>query len=279
MYSIDQFESLIALFETYLKTINKLCLHVHDELKAMPIWVDDGHQQFVSDRDKLIYVLKHISPKEGLTPQETFNCPGVVSATTKTIKLIERVNAVKDDFKAEVQCYKHLFKANPTKPVRQILASAGFGGVKLLQVYRHIPYITLHPRRIAWTKSVNSCRTVISHTKAKEKLTKIGQGEHIDIQLSKLSLLKTKDKLAIYREVGHFWGVNIATFKDENGKSTNYRLRQVSLPVFYLHNKNKPLPEVCFGNKSNRKNTGTRIDKIIEDKPFLKSIRAYRYKI
>lgn len=278
VYSVTEFEKLIGLFESCVKSINALCEHINNELIHFPLWVDNGTGQFIADREKVIYVLKHISPKEGLTPQETFDCPGVVAGTAKTIKLIEVVNSAKDAFKAEVQNYKHLFKANPTKPVRQILATAGFGGVKLLQVYRHIPYINLHPRRISWVKSVNSSRSIISHAKAREKLINAGRGEHIEIQLSKLSLLHSQEKLAIYRELGYFWGVNIATFKNENNKSNNYRIRQVSLPVFYIHDNTKPEPEVYFSEKSNRTSSRSRVDKVIEDTPFLKSIRAYRYK-
>lgn len=54
-----------------------------------------------------------------------------MGATTDTFTLIKAVNEKKDEFKAVVKNYLDIFKANPTKPVRQILAQAGYGGVKL----------------------------------------------------------------------------------------------------------------------------------------------------
>ncbi len=278
MYTVDHVADIVSSFEVFLSALDELCLHVHDDLKKLPVWIDNGKGQFIDDRDKLIYVLKHISPKAGLSPQETYSCPGVTGATRETFKLIDKVNAAKDEFKTVVLNYKDIFKANPTKPARQILAAAGYGGIKLVQVYRHIPFINIHPRRIAWSISKDSRNQRISISQAKERLLRVGQGEHIDIQLAKLSLLKPRDKLVVYRPIGEFWGINIATFKDKHNHSTNYRIRKKSLPLFYLHNEKFPKPEVCFSKKAVRNNPGKRADKVIEDKPFLKSIKAYRYK-
>ncbi len=279
MYTVDHVADIVSSFETFLCALDALCLHVHDDLNKLPVWVDNEKGQFINDRDKLIYVLKHISPKAGLAPQETYSCPGVVGATSETIKLIDKVNTAKDDFKKVVLKYKDIFKANPTKPARQILASAGYGGVKLVQVYRHIPYIDFHPRRIAWSLSKDSRNQRISISQAKEMLLRTGQGEHIEIQLAKLSLLKPRDRLVIYRPLGEYWGINIATFKDKHNHSTNYRIRKESLPLFYLHNEKLSDPDVCFSKKSDRYNTKIRVDKKIEERPFLKSIKAYRYNL
>lgn len=278
MYTVDHVADIVSSFEIFIRALDTLCLHVHDDLKKLPVWIDNGKGQFVNDRNKLIYVLKHISPKAELSPQETYSCPGVVGATPQTFKLINKVNLAKDDFKAVVLKYNDIFKANPTKPARQILSAAGYGSVKLVQVYRHIPFIDFHPRRIAWSISKDTCNRRVSITQAKEMLLRAGQGEHIEIQLAKLSLLKPKDKLVIYRPIGKYWGINIATFRDKHNHSTNYRIRKESLPLFYLHNDKLPMPEVCFSKKADRNNTGIRIDKKIEDVPFLKSIKAYRYK-
>lgn len=80
---IDHFESLINLFDTFALALDKLCVHIQDDLTNFTMWIDDGNKQFIQDRDKAIYVLKHLSPKEGLSPQETFVCPGVIGANKK----------------------------------------------------------------------------------------------------------------------------------------------------------------------------------------------------
>jgi hypothetical protein len=276
-YSKAFYEAIVHAFERYLSAIDTLCLHVHDDLKHYPLWVDNGSETFIGDRDRLIYALKHISPKLGLEPQETFSCPGAVGATRQTLKLIDQLNKTKDQFKAQVQNYKHVFKSNPTKPARQILAQAGHGGVKLLQVYRHIYYIDFHPRRIAWTKGKGGSYQVINKSQAQALVLKAGQGEHIDIQLAKLSLLPADQKLMIYRSLRSLWGVNVSTFKDKSNHSVNLRIREISLPLFYLHNNKLGYPIVTFSKKTDRK-VKARNDKTLEEIPFLKSIHAYRYK-
>lgn len=115
--------------------------------------------------------------------------------------------------------------------MREVLAQAGYGGIKLVQVYRHIPYFDFHPRRISCTKPINSNRGLVSRSKS-EKLRIAGQGEHIDIQLAKLSLLRPNEKLTIYRNLGFYWSLNIGTFKNTLGRSDNYRIRQCGLPFF-----------------------------------------------
>jgi hypothetical protein len=277
LYSKEYYEEIVGAFEAFLFAIDKLCLHIIDDLKDYPIWVDNGHGEFVNDRDKVVYVLKHISPKLDLNPQETYSCPGAVGATYKTFELIQEVNIAKDNFRSNVQEYKDLFKPNPTRPARQIIAAAGYGGVKLLQVYRHIHFIDFHPRRIAWTKSKKSSNVIINKAQAEKLIYKIGKGEHIDIQLAKLSLLKPDQQLVVYRPLRSFWGVNTSTFKDNDNYSTFHRIREISLPLFYLHESGLPTPLVCFSSKSSRK-VNVRMDKLAEDEPFLKSIHAYRYK-
>lgn len=137
--------------------------------------------------------------------------------------------------------------------------------------------MTYHPRRIAWSKSKKCRHVIVSTNRAKELLLNLGGGEHIDVQLSKLSILNESDKLVIYRPLKDYWGINISSFKDADGLSKVERIREESLPLFYLHDKKLPLPMVCFSKKINR-SADHRSDKILEEVPFLKSIHAYRYR-
>lgn len=158
--------------------------------------------------------------------------------------------------------------------MREVLVKAGYGGVKLMQINRHINYINFHPRRISWSKSKNASYQKITIYKAKEMLLNIGKGKHIDIQLSKLSQLNPRQKLVIFRKTRDYWGINIATFKNINELSNNNFLRDESLPLFYLHDSKLPVPIICFSNKTKARD---RTDKKIEKVPFLKSIYAFRY--
>jgi hypothetical protein len=274
MYSVEFYADIISSFELLLKALDKLCEHVLNDLQQYPVWIDNGQGQFIHRRKQAVYAIKHISPCINLSPTETFVCPGVMGATVKTFALIDKLNKSKDDFKQTVLKYKDICKRNTTRPVREILAIAGYGGVKLMQVYRHITYVDFHPRRIAWSKSKNATYNRISITAARKMLLKAGQGKHIDIQLSKLGLLKPHQKLVIFRQTRDYWGVNIATFKNQYGHSKNYRLRDESLPLFYLHDKKLSEPIVCYSNKIK---SNIRSDKKVEKNVFLKSIKAYRY--
>ena len=274
MYSVEFYADIISSFELFLKALDKLCEHVLNDLQQYPVWIDNGENKFIHSRKRAVSAIKHISPSINLLPTETFVCPGAMGGTVKTFGLIDKLNKSKDDFKQTVLKYNDICERNTTRPVREILAIAGYGGVKIMQVYRHITYIKFHPRRIAWSKSKNASYKRICITAARNMLLKVGKGKHIDIQLSKLALLKPRQKLVIFRQTRDYWGVNIATFKNQYGHSKNYRLRDESLPLFYLHDKNLPEPIVCYSNKikSNR-----RSDKKLEKTVFLKSIKAYQY--
>jgi hypothetical protein len=277
MYLIEQFQPIIDAFEKILRALSSICDHIENDLGNLPVWVmSENGDNFIKDKNRVIYALKHFSPVTELTPQETFSCPGAVGATLKTFSYIDALNKAKDSFKNKVREYHHLFKANPTKPVRKILAQAGYGGVKLKQVYRHIQYIDFHPKRIAWSKTTGGRYQVIKAAYAEKMLQKIGKERHINIQLNKLSSLKNNEKLVIYHPIKPHWSVNISTFE---GYTDNRRLRQISLPLFYLYDKKLPKPVVCFSKTIKQKNKFERADKKIESVPFLKSINVYKYKI
>jgi hypothetical protein len=276
MYSLEHYENIISAFEGLLSALNSLCLHIHDDIRSFPVSIADNEGLFISDRDRVIYALKQFEPNVDLSPQETEPFPGAVGCTQKTFQLIDTVNAKKDALKLSAQAYKKKFKANPTKPVRDILLKNGFGSLRLKQVYRHIHYVNDHPERIAWTKVKAYMNIVITVQEAQEALLKAGQGEHIDIQLAKLSMLRQNTKLVKRREIKPCCAVNL-TSHDTNGKAHHQKIT-TALPVFYLFDADKEAPTVCFSEKATRGAGSTRSDKKSEDQPFLKSINVYRYK-
>lgn len=270
---IDYGHQVLESFEEIEHSLNRLCLHIHDEIAHLPIWISNG-KSFENNRDKLIYVLKHFGPTSGLSPQETYSCPGAVAGTAATLELVQQVNSAKDHFKSITEACRKEMGESSLRFVRETLSRAGYTPIKLKQVYRHIPNIDYHPRRIAWTQGKHSLSQKINKNQAKEMLLKVGKGEHIDIQLSKLSLVDNKTTLVIYREIKSCWIANISTYKS-GSRSLNKDIR-TSLPIFYLINPELTDPEICFSSKFPRK-VKHRADKKVEDKVFLSSISAYRY--
>lgn len=277
---IDYGPPLISLFKSLLQHIDRLNTHILIDLKQLPLWVDNGADEFEQNRDKIIFALANFTPTEGLTAQETFKCPGVVAGTSATLRLIIAVNEAKSAFKKLVgTCHQEnkQQKNNSDIPkfVRNTLAHAGYPGVKLKQVFRHIPVITYHPRRVAWSKGKHTTSKYLSKHDSEKLLTKTGQGKHIEIQKLKLRRLDQKTKLIQHRPIKPGWVVNIGAFK--KNKRSKYEDIRTALPLFYLHDPRLAPPLVCF-SQPRVQNRKMRADKLIECLPFLPSISVYRYK-
>ena len=265
-------KKILTSFNFMHVTLNKLCLHIYDEL-CLPLWIDNGSGALVEDRDRIIYALKHMVYDPHLTAQETFGCPGAIASTIETISLIQAVNKAKDAFKSVIHGIRQEFGSTSSKLIRDVLAQDGHGVVKLKEVYRHLHYIPFHPRRIGWTKARNGANVVISYQEALQRLLKGGEGHHVNVQLAKLSLLNKSDKLVIHRDIRPYWVANVAHFKTSLG--TSYEKIRTSLPLFYIHDSNLPMPNVSLSHGKLR--TTVRSDKLIEKEPFLSMISAYRY--
>jgi hypothetical protein len=280
MVNLPTSDAIVDALEDVEEHMRLLCLHIYDDLKKFPLWIDNGAGELVADKDRCIYALKHFKPTEALSPQETFACTGAIGGTQATLQLIENVNRAKDAFRHSIDNYlKHYTSGKrDTTVIRDILTANQYPGIKLLQVYRHIKYITYHPRRISFNQSSHSSNRIITRKEAEQLLLEIGQGEHIDIQLAKASLLGKNDKLVIRRNLRDCGLVNIATFKSEVGRSTFEKV-WTSIPLFFVYDKLLPLPQVTFSRKYEKHKQGPRADKKTENQPFIESLRAYRYKL
>lgn len=272
---IDFAPQFVSCFTTLLQTINICNAHIQNELGELPLWVDNGNEVFVRHRNKVTFALANFSPTPGLSPQETFKCPGVVAGTPQTLALIDKVNQSKTMFKELVRVCQQSTDQDMTKFIRDSLAHAGYPGVKLKQVFRHISYIAYHPRRVAWTKGKHTTSKQLSRQASEKLLDKAGQGLHIEIQKAKLSGLPHQTKLIKHRAIKPSWVVNIGAFKENNCSA--YEDIRTALPLFYLHDQKLPNPIVCFAKPREQKRK-MRMDKKIESVAFLPSISVYRYK-
>jgi hypothetical protein len=269
----------ITIFELLCQKITRLTHHLRQELNGLPLWVDNGEGGFIHDREKIIFALTHFASTPGLAPQETYRCPGVVAVTQDTLVLLKEVNKIKEAFRAQLKQYH---KENEDKKIdavtawaRHLLAKAGYPGLRLKQVMRNLPFIEYHPRRIAWVQGIHTASKRLSIEESDALLRKVGQGKHIEIQRKKLQRLRRTTPLVKHRKIKSGWVVNISTFKQKNNRSAYESLR-ASLPIFYLHDPQLVSPLVCFSQtRSQRK---PRVDKSIEETPFLPSISVYRHK-
>lgn len=161
---------IIEQFKNLLQEIDKLTLHIQKDLTTAPIWVNDPKQpdQFVPDYNLFIKALVDFYPGGLETPQHTKSFQGAIGGTLKTLALIKHVNDSKDKLKSVINEYLKEIKQRDTPIIHTILKNAGFPRLKLKQVYRHIPYIDYHPRRITFTQVKHNSHKIVT----KEELAK-----------------------------------------------------------------------------------------------------------
>ena len=278
MHTTKYQETVVQAFKDLVACLNQLGLHIYDELTGYPVQIDSGEHTFQANRDRVIYALKHFVPNRVLASQQTEAFPGAVGGDDKTFMLIQNVNQAKDALRRKAQnvieAYKKdVAKENPTRFIRTILRDNGLGLLNLKQVYRHIRYVTYHPERIAWTKTKGCANRILTIEQAKTKLLAMGEGEHIQIQLAKLELLKPGTKLVKRRHIKPYHAANLTYYEKQEKKQQKINS---SLPIFYRHDWHKASPTVCFSQKRSA-HRQIRADKKVENIPFLSALCAYRY--
>lgn len=265
--------SILGAFTNIEQALTHLSQHIQKALADLPLWIyEDGG--FSTNRTAAIEAINKFTPTPGLSPKETFQCPGVIAGTTETLKLIQAVNTAKDAFLAVIKQYRQKTHANPTKAIRDILLKHSCGTIKLKMLCRHIKYIPHHPHKISWGLGKHSTNITLSVSALSERLHSSGTGEHIDIQLAKLATLKT-GALIRHVETKPLWVANFCLKRE--GEADKRGLLRTSLPIFYLHDPSQAVPSVVLATQKERKALH-RSDKQLEDEPFLPSVKAYRKK-
>ncbi len=275
----NHISNLKEAFEKVVVNLEVLTHHVNVDLKELPVWSQNIDKDgFGCNRTSLISAISKLNYDFSHSPQETVSFAGAIASTQATKEIIEQINNAKDLFKAALSQYREspLYDER-TKSGKALLAKAGYKGVSIKQVCRHIHFVDFHPRRIAWAEAKYYSNKTISQSDAYNLLMNAGKGEHIDVQLDRLKkdLSSANEKLVIQIAIKPSLLVNFSTFKDKSGRSQTFRLK-TSLPVFFKYDANLKLPIVVFSKTFERKQ---RCDKKLEDNVFLPSIHAYRYKI
>tara|TARA_B100000678_G_C18226340_1_gene509004 strand:- start:2937 stop:3758 length:822 start_codon:yes stop_codon:yes gene_type:complete len=264
---------LISKFLYLTELLNNFHAHMDSKLSHLPAWF--GEKSVNDDKAPLKQAFSEWS-YDSEVGHSTLSCPGALAGTVETLQLVVDINAAKDDFKTFATKYLKDHQLTNTKLIRQLLKQAGFPGIRLRQVYRHIRTLSFHPKRISFTQTHHNTYRIISKEEALLRLQKVGSGPNIDWQKAKLASI-SDEKLVIRHDIKPLWAVNASTFKFDTGRSQYLKLL-TRLPVVYLHDETQPLSLVGFSRPYQRHQKKPRSDKRIESTPFLPSIFAYRYK-
>jgi len=155
---------IILSFELLLGLIDKLHIHIKQELTGLPAWIME-EETLTSEgniQERIIKVWSHFNGDAAKSHQNTFACPGLLAANQETIYWAKEINKAKDGFKDLVNLFLKEKGTLDTKEIRRILALSGYPDIKLREVYRHIRCIDFHPRRISFSKVKHNSHRKIS---------------------------------------------------------------------------------------------------------------------
>jgi hypothetical protein len=142
------------------------------------------------------------------------------------------------------------------------------------QLTRTIPTLPEVPEKVAfnWYTSGRSI-THITKQDAWRRLCGMNQeSKHIQIQLQDLARLPDNEPLAVVQVLAPIMRINVR-FANRDRKAQN-----IALPLFIPNN--APMPEIVPPpeSKPETRTRKRRSDNVLEDHPFLKSLRVYRYR-
>lgn len=214
----------------------------------------------------------------------------LVAAAKPVIDAVGRVNTAKRVFAETLAAIKDedqrlVAELKASLPFRHAylhshMKGSGLARLHLKQCWRHIPVAEqpLQRVRLAWYSSGRSIRRVTVR-EAEQMLIALGVDQpHIQIQLRALSGLPSSEPLAQVQHQAPLMRANL--FYDE--PLPDGRLRRamnLALPLFIPnekgllphHNQPAPFPPAARTRK-------VRSDERLEQEPFLRSLRIYRYK-
>lgn len=142
------------------------------------------------------------------------------------------------------------------------------------QLTRSIPTLSEVPEKIAFNW-YTSGRSIVQITKqeAWRRLCGMNQeSKHIQIQLQDLVQLPDNEPLAVVQSLAPIMRINIR-FQNRDRKAQN-----IAMPLFIP--KNAPFPKIVPPPeaKPSERTRKRRSDNVLEDTPFLRSLRVYRYR-
>jgi len=283
--------NLLATFEAMLVQLDTLCTAVRQD-NELPVWVSRTEVELAGNLDmrfKAVQLYRALWYEESQDGRETLTCPGIVGASLETMAAAHACHVAKDEFKAAVLALKSLGRAETNhmmadlhrrwETVTVAMRRMGAARLNLKQAYRHVPLLERRPLKIGFTWSKQG--RVIQRTsvaEARRLLEQRAETPQIQLELRLLAEIGEDEPLARVRGVCPHLRANVV-FAEVEQSAVSRRLMQTPLPILVPLQRGERLPEFVAVTPEPLLNPRLRrADVRIEDKPFLPSVRVYRYR-
>lgn len=281
--------SLIQLFDKLVQETASLITEIKQSNKGfwLPI-KEDLAPNAPQSLDLACSLMQDFWYQDGQDGRETRSCFGFITLESSTLSKANEVNALKEQFKNEVQTIQKANKetwltlkgelARRHPSLQAQLHFSGLSRLHLKQTWRTLSVIERSPIRIGfnWYQSGRSIKK-ISVQQAYDELSRLSnQGTHTQVQLDAISKLASNTPLAKVQNLAPTMRANLF-FDDTEGPS---RLAMnISLPILIKANNEQILPKHNTPSITAPKDRvrAVRSDRKIEDTPFLPSIRVHKY--
>jgi hypothetical protein len=281
--------SLITHFDALVNQTNHLCASLRKN--QLNLWIPLTElelSQGLSPINKACHSFQDFWYQDGQDGRETRSCFGLIPATDQQLALAIKINEEKERFKNRIKALQQADKplwlklkgqlATAHPSLRESLRYSGLSRLHIRQTWRHIPVINRTPIRAGfnWYQSGRSIQKM-SVKQAQDALLNLDtSSDHIQTQLSLLNNLSENTPLAKVQNLAPSMRANI--FFDDN-QTPSRQAMNVSLPILFKASDNSRLPphnepDLIAPTQRQRK---VRSDRVIEDQPFLPSIRVHRY--
>ena len=279
----------IHQFDQLVSNTKELCTSLKQSSSNLwvPVTLEES-QLGITPAQKACNGFQDFWYQDGQDGRETRSCFGLIPATDQQIDLALQINELKAIFKTSIKQLQKNHKEHwlelkgklaVTHPsLREQLHYSGLSRLHIKQTWRHIPVIDRTPIRAGfnWYQSGRSIQKMTVQ-QAQDALLRLDtSGNHIQTQLSLLSKLPSNTPLAKVQNLAPVMRANL--FYDD-AKFPNRQAMNVSLPILYkasLDGKIPPHNDPLFDAPSIRERK-VRSDRVIEDEPYLPSIRVHRY--
>lgn len=281
--------NLIEHFDALVSQTQQLCSSLRKQSPALWLPLTTKEQeQGLTALDKACNSFQDFWYQDGQDGRETRSCYGLIPATEQQLAIAIQINQEKELFKSKIKALQKSDKtswlelrgklAQSHPSLRQQLQYSGLSRLHIKQTWRHIPVIDRTPIRAGfnWYHSGRSIQK-ISVKQAQDALLNLDtSSDHIQTQLSLLNKLSANTKLAKVQNLAPTMRANL--FYEDN-QLPQRQAMNVSLPILFKASDNGLMPQHNQPDLTAPKERQRKIrsDKVIEDHPFLPSIRVHRY--
>lgn len=252
---------------------------------SSPAWVWDGsrvfeHQAARSLATEIIGQLWFDDDRDG---RETPKLCGAVAIPSSMGASITGINSIKQELQ---RCLIALGLRSRSLAqealhgrgavVRQEMANLGMGRLSRKSAYRPLRFFDEPPATLSFgLASMSKSIRVMTVDQAQEALLALGSADvpHIGIQLARLAELGSQEALAqVQSQAPHFKANGVYVRECAGERHTERLTLDAALPFFVAASSTFPECRVAESRTRRR-----RKDRLIEDVPFLPSIRVHRY--